>query len=1360
MSAFNFGRSDSADGRNARSFVGRGASLRADGSGASAVAQLRTDGGACSSATETNRERVLRRRRLGALAVLTLALTLVIGVAIALAGKKAADVFGSQGAGNGQLNQPRDVAVNEATDEIYVVEQSNHRISVFDQDGGFVKHIGSQGTADGQFAQPQGIAIDQDTGKIYVGDRDNRRIQRLNADGTFDLMWGWGVDDGTAEAQVCTSDCEAGIAGAGAGQIGSGSQSWRLDVSKPDGNPNNVQVFVADPQNRRVQEFTPDDAAFDGTPADSFGAAGTGLGEFGSNQPLHVAVDADGIVYASDSNDSNRLQRYDTNTNAFRPAIDVIGITATTSTATTGLEEADGSLYVARSGAIGILELDLPLDPDDPPTHSPDSPHASNISVAPQGLGLNAGLSTLYLSTTAGGHRVFIIRDVSAPVATISPVTDITDTSATLNGEVNPNGASTQYRFEYSDDAGASWTLLSLQSAGAGSVPVSVSSALSGLKPNTDYLVRLFARHALDPTVTDTSATTTFTTDTAPPLISSVFALDRKPTSVSLTGRINPSSEQTTYWFEWGPTPSYGNVVPAAKNGNAGSGDAFAFVSRGISGLQPETTYHFRLIAENATGRTESLPRTFTTPVADCPNADIRAAQGATHLPDCMAWELVSPPGSPYSVGANETPRAEPSLSADGSAVAFVSGYPLPGATAGSRSAWRSTRSTGGWQQTSLLTPDGTNQWGNGLGGADTVLRAATPDGSTAVYYDSTTEPHGSLWVVRADGSRVRIADASVSVGSFDSFDQMGAYPGQPWAQVVSDNGRHVLFTSVDALVPGVAEHTDPSCSVTWFKMTGPFTDDRCEILYEWVDDGSNNGQGTLRVVSRTNDPSLTLLTPGAARVGGTGPHGPAAPVSQEYGRRNAVSVDGSRIFFQTPAPTLTSSASGSYPNGGGPLYVREDGAITKELSAPAPGHTPDSPPTKFQFLDASEDGSLVFFWADGDLTEDAPAADGIYRYDLDSDTLSYLASPAPPSNHPGVVTALASADGSHLYFEDEQTVKVHAAGTVDTVLGTPPGSSQSGGFQQTTHGQNDAGLTSEIGGLRSSECPSATVTPDGRYIAVTSRVAGEMRTFRYDAATKDLEVVSPPAPASWPLQYHVGFMDAGACLGNYGTTALRLTKFRMMSDDGSRIYFNTAAPLVPGDSNRWIDTYQWHDGEISLVTSGTGKRTTAAVGTDASGETVVFATEEPLVGADTNDVYDLYVARAGGGFPEPARAAECDGDGCQGDPETAPSVPDSATLNLRGAGNARPAAERCEQIARRAVSLRNRARVLTRRSRALRRQLAARSGDMSPRAQRKARKQVVRVHRAARQSAKRSAQLTRQARLCRARGAESGGTR
>src|SRR5262245_43522057 len=66
------------------------------------------------------------------------------------------------------------------------------------------------------------------------------------------------------------------------------------------------------------------------------------------------------------------------------------------------------------------------------------------------------------------------------------------------------------------------------------------------------------------------------------------------PTSATATGTVNPSGQATNWYVEYGKSTTYGSKTPTKS---AGSGTANVAVSATLTGLQPGTTYHYRVVA-------------------------------------------------------------------------------------------------------------------------------------------------------------------------------------------------------------------------------------------------------------------------------------------------------------------------------------------------------------------------------------------------------------------------------------------------------------------------------------------------------------------------------------------------------------------------------------------------------------------------------------------------------------------------------------------------------------------------------------------------------------------------------------------
>ena len=110
----------------------------------------------------------------------------------------------------------------------------------------------------GRLLHPAGVAVDEASGDVYVVDAGNNRIERFGAKGEFVAAWGWGVSDGKAEYEVCTSACKAGIAGEGEAQLDAPS-AIAVDNSGSPEDPSRGDVYVLGDtvaQNNVIEKFS------------------------------------------------------------------------------------------------------------------------------------------------------------------------------------------------------------------------------------------------------------------------------------------------------------------------------------------------------------------------------------------------------------------------------------------------------------------------------------------------------------------------------------------------------------------------------------------------------------------------------------------------------------------------------------------------------------------------------------------------------------------------------------------------------------------------------------------------------------------------------------------------------------------------------------------------------------------------------------------------------------------------------------------------------------------------------------------------------------------------------------------------
>jgi RHS repeat-associated protein len=158
--------------------------------------------------------------------------------------------FGSYGTGNGQLREPEGGLATDAAGNVWVSDTYNNRLEEFNSQGESIRTVGSYGTGAGQFGWTLGVTVDS-KGNVWATDEGNNRVEEFTSEGVFVKMFGWGVSNGEAKLEICTSSCRAGLQGSGNGEF------YVPEGIAVDAKGN---IFVADRGNHRVQEFNSEDA--------------------------------------------------------------------------------------------------------------------------------------------------------------------------------------------------------------------------------------------------------------------------------------------------------------------------------------------------------------------------------------------------------------------------------------------------------------------------------------------------------------------------------------------------------------------------------------------------------------------------------------------------------------------------------------------------------------------------------------------------------------------------------------------------------------------------------------------------------------------------------------------------------------------------------------------------------------------------------------------------------------------------------------------------------------------------------------------------------------------------------------------
>jgi hypothetical protein len=991
--------------------------------------------------------------------------------------------------GQGGFSQPRGVAVNHSTGDVYTVEglSTVHRVSRYSVEGEFELmwgrgvdngaaaaqvcttatlpcQGGGTGSLKGEFSTPAGIAIDQSDGSVYVHDVANRRVQKFDADGNFLLMFGKGVNAGTGSPDVCTNAgaptdvCQAGSAGVAAGQIGNGNASTSGGRSNLAVHPVTGDVFLGDPgaasgatQNRRVMQWN---SAGVFVRAWGFGidtgatafevcttasvcqgavtAAGTGNGQFSVSQPVHIAVDGEGVVYVSDTNVGNRIIRFDSDEfavpgSALRDPIlatDQVPAGPLFTAPTTGLalDSSSGNLLVARdpsSGETRVQEIDPAPVPTLADSHAVGAGLTTVQGIASNGPGDRLMLS--YASTVPGQGLFYLDADgPTLPVLNVAPASGVGSDVATLHGSVDPNGYA-DYRFEYSTD-GVNWTT----PAGSPTPPspltglstINVAQTATGLKPNTLYRVRVVVTQAFGgdangpaPTLLTESSELSFISDAVAPTVTTLPAASQD-TSATLAGTINPNGSLTSYRFEWGTTTSYGSKMPV-PDGFAGSSTNDQDILAPLTGLDPNKTYHYRLVATNPAGTTTGQDQEFhTRPVATPPPG--------------RGYELVSPADKPGGIGVGVWYKGPGNISSagfgayDGERFAAHSMY---GATLQNDGAlafaddWAFADRIGdsvGWRSHSPITHPGY--------GAQAYRFAYISDASDDLSLATWSSNAGLLKIFPEigpwNGSDVGASFVADWAGRWEIFgptslDQLFMPTTTPWRSetVVSSDTPLVLGSGH---IGGMAGPGDP---------THPNWPDRVSGRVVYADDVSAGlsdsfpGAGVRRLVNECTDGTTIPSVNAAGKIepqlcppanpgrdshlisdrGATVQAGQVGDLSKT-GFDDLVSSDGKRAFFMSPDPLTTAPGFGGdgqtacrgfdpsfNPSVGvltqcpAQLYVSqraEDGHLTRWISRPEDGLLGQQAASllgQARFEGASGDGDKVFFRTNSPLTADDP---------------------------------------------------------------------------------------------------------------------------------------------------------------------------------------------------------------------------------------------------------------------------------------------------------------------------------------------------------------------------------------------------
>lgn len=519
---------------------------------------------------------MMRVHRLLATGLATLGM-LGVGLAVSGATAQAGTGLSYQSQLKG-FASPAGAAV-DASGNVYVADGGADSVDKFNSSGapasfsGTATYISASkltGTPSGAFGAPEGVAVDA-SGNLYVTDGSNLAVDVFNSAGvyqrqltgiTFADPQGVTVDEATGEVYV--ADAGHGVidvfnaSGAYEFQFGSGILSGNNGRSVAVNNSTG-EVYVADSGPDVVYVFNSSGALeATWTGGGSGPGGGTPNGSFGGGS-VYVAVDqSTHRVYVTDS--SHQI-------------VDVF--------------ESSGNYLIQRSGN--------------------STPNGSFVNL--RGVAVDSSSHLYAIDQEAGVVDVF--QPGPTPEAPITEAaTGQTATTAVLHGELNPGAnAKAAWYFAYNIGGLCTGGATSRVEPEAEVQAVKESKEVTGLEPSSQYTVCLVAENAFGP---ELGSPATFTTHPAAPTIVSESVSGLTPTGVTLEAVVNPNNQETTCHFQYGETTAYGREVPCEPEA-LGAGGKGVGANAPITGLAAGTTYHYRVVAKNTTGKSEGPDHTLTT---------------------------------------------------------------------------------------------------------------------------------------------------------------------------------------------------------------------------------------------------------------------------------------------------------------------------------------------------------------------------------------------------------------------------------------------------------------------------------------------------------------------------------------------------------------------------------------------------------------------------------------------------------------------------------------------------------------------------------------------------------------------------
>jgi hypothetical protein len=614
-----------------------------------------------------------------------------------------------------------------------------------------------------------------------------------------------------------------------------------------------------------------------------------------------------------------------------------------------------------------------------------------------------------------------------------------------------------------------------------------------------------------------------------------------------------------------------------------------------------------------------------------CPNEEIRAEQGSEALPDCRAFELVTPEVK----GDNSSIESSYGF-ADGNHVFFGDILPLPGAQSEAYGLNLSARTGSGWVTTPLNPPAGPGEPLTLLttaGGSGALAEGALTSDGSAAFVNSGFDSDPLDRDKAVDVYRMSATDGAGSLASLPDSGGLTAEnnPTGTFIAGASADGSHVLFQTEShlATAPGTPIDTHPLGESQLYDRTGGHTYVVGVLPDGRVADCAGLGDGT-----------ITELGQGHSIYG-------------------AVSPDGSNVVF-------SNSVSGCLGEEEAKMYLRVNNRTTVELMGGA-------------YIERSPDGSKVFTTTGAG---EGQFAEGVYEYDVATGQTTVITTE-------GWFVA-SSADGSRVYFMTGEGTNAGVSnarlylwdhGATRLIPGAGPGFNSLVRLRPHYEQRNPNYAVATPDGSKLLFLDTASLTGYNNYGPTCSEGGGPgycSEAYVYDASTGTFTCVSCNPTGAPPVGTRLGGGGPrGAALyfkQTRDSIAPPLSEAEI-SPDGSRVFFETTDSLVPRDTNGVDDVYEWENGRIYLISSGQGTYGSSFSGASSDGSNVFITTTDNLAPQDVETSTQIYDARVDGGFPYRPFTTGCDSGQCQGPQTPAPAFGPPASATFVGLGNPAPAA-------------------------------------------------------------------------------------